>query len=241
MNLQRILEITSCRTLIFKVLQVIEQALKKQGGKAMNRWSKVSLIILGFIFLLTFRVNAESPETKGEQLTPKSLSKLFHENVISEMKIEPLGDKLKIFIKKKKEIDLYITIPEGKFDLGFIKDGKLTLKEGWTITLAPEKYRIKGFFSVLISEFTNEGLYLELDEPMDVKLQKDKTDGEVTLKGRLKIAVPWGFSGFPYAGAYGSFVSGEIVIEPITDEKERKEGHNIKILLPYCSEIRVGK
>lgn len=170
-----------------------------------------SRVYFGFLVILITMVGAFTP-TYAE--TPKTLGNsmgvidALKEGIIS---LNVQGSETTVKISVNGDKDLAINFPIGITKLGFVTNNKVHPYGWWgKNSYTKEGLTLKLGLSLGTDDLDGKGFYIDLEKPLSVKVQKGQ--GSIEGKGKLKIDVPSGFTGFTLDGFSGTVI-GEISVE----------------------------
>lgn len=116
--------------------------------------------------------------------------------------------------KSEKENSLNCIIPTGITRFGFIENGGIKTGGFGNEKIFSSSGTSFGFFSfVEVDNLDNEGFSIAMDESIPVDIPTGEFSKKFTGKGKLKIDVPAGYSGFSLAGISGTIISGKITVK----------------------------
>jgi hypothetical protein len=173
-----------------------------------------------------FNLNNKPDESIGKVVNndPANLIDVLKNGDISSIVIEGGDSTITITIDKiDKTKALNCIIPNGITKLGIIENGQIysgDIKYTKIYTSAGTTFGIST--SVKVNKFNSEGFSIELDKSIPISIPKDEVSIKITVKGKLKINVPSGYSFFLLSGLSGTIISGKIIVRKNTDEKAKQ-------------------
>lgn len=155
---------------------------------------------------------------------PTYLIDVLKKGNISEIIIEAGDSTITITISKTDEAELMnCIIPIGLTKFGFIENSQIFIggnKYSKTYTSTWTSFSISS--SVQANNLDSEGFSIEMDESIPISIPKDETSKQITVKGKLLINVPSGYSTFMLSGLSGIINSGKIVIKKFNKNEKQK-------------------
>jgi hypothetical protein len=134
---------------------------------------------------------------------------------ISDVVVEGGDSIITITIRKpEKENSLNCIIPAGITRFGFIENGGIrTGGIGYEKIFSSSGISFAFFSTVEVDNLGNDGFSIAMDESIPVDIPSGEFSKRFTVKGKLKIDVPAGYTGFSLAGISGTINSGKITIK----------------------------
>lgn len=171
------------------------------------------------------------PEIKVNVTSNKTIDLMdaLKKGSISNLVIEGGDSIITITISKsQKENSLNCIIPTGITRFGFIENGGIKTGGFGNEKIFSSSGTSFGFFSfVEVDNLDNEGFSIAMDESIPVDIPTGEFSKKFTGKGKLKIDVPAGYSGFSLAGISGIIISGKITVKK--NEKVDKDKRTYEI------------
>jgi len=173
-----------------------------------------------------FNLSNKPVESKEKVIntTPSNLMDVLKSGNISEIIIVAGDSTISVTISKTDKAKLMnCIIPVGSTKFGIIENGQIYsggIKYLKTFSSTERSFSICS--SVEVNNFNSDGFSLELDESVPINIPIDEISLTVTLKGKLNINVPSGYSMFMLSGLSGTINSGKIVIKKYSKDDKQK-------------------